>query len=185
MLALLWVISAAIPAVVVWAVMRPAARIESRRVVGTENYAATKVERAPEPITQQPAAVAAKPAESIESTAPVVSASAATSSAPAADSATLAPSTVPVVVETDSQDRVSVLVKSKPKNARVYKRGKEIGKTPLVIQIGKGEHRIFEVGPNLGATRRVSIDGEKPEITVTLVTEIRPAPSAAAPPPSE
>ncbi len=67
-----------------------------------------------------------------------------------------------------------MLVKSKPTGARVYRRGKEIGRTPLTIQIGRGEHRIFEVGFTNSGAKRISVDGEKPEINVTLVGEAKP-----------
>lgn len=82
--------------------------------------------------------------------------------------ATSPSSTVPVVVETESSDRIDVLVKSNPSKVRVWKRGKEIGRTPLVIQIGRGEHRIFEVGTPAFGVRRLSINGDKTEITVNL-----------------
>jgi len=83
-------------------------------------------------------------------------------------------SSASVVVETDSADRVGVLVKSRPTGAKVYRRGKEIGRTPLTIQIGRGEHRIFEVGWASSGSKRISVDGEKPEITVTLGGEPKP-----------
>ena len=73
-----------------------------------------------------------------------------------------------MVVETQSNDRIDVLVKSNPSKVRVWKRGKEIGRTPLVIQIGRGEHRIFEVGTPAFGVRRLSINGDKTEITVNL-----------------
>ncbi len=183
MLATLWVITAAIPAIVVWAVMRNQARIDRP----AQAHAAIAADVRQTPPVARPLAepeAAQKPAAAASLSAPVASVTETKPSAPAADSASVATSTVPVVVETESQDRVSVLVKSKPRTAKVYKRGKEIGRTPLIIQIGRGEHRIFEVGVNLGLTRRISIDGEKPEITVPLLSDPKPAPSAA-PPPSE
>ena len=82
--------------------------------------------------------------------------------------ATSASSTLPVVVETESSDRIDVLVKSNPSKVRVWKRGKEIGRTPLVIQIGRGEHRIFEVGTPAFGVRRLSLNGDKTEVTVNL-----------------
>jgi len=177
----LWLVTATIPAIVVFAVMRAEVRVESARATRAEKRAAAEINRARAAFVRAPASVAEKPANPAIDPPALPSVTAATSSAPASDSASIAASTVPVVVETESLDRVSVLVKSKPRSARVYKRGKEIGRTPLVIQIGRGEHRIFEVGVNLGATRRISLDGEKPEITVTLVApEVRPAASATA-----
>ena len=91
-----------------------------------------------------------------------------TRSSSASASATNVASTVPVVVETESNDRISVLVKSRPTGAKVLRRGKEIGRTPLTIQIGRGEHRIFEVGSLALGTRRISLDGEKTEIMVNV-----------------
>ena len=164
-LGLLWAVTAAVPAIIVWSVMRSPAHPVTRE--------AARSERRQPAQSAPPAVPPAQPAASA-SVAPVQS------SIAAADSAALAASTVPIAVETESADRVSVLIKSKPRSARVYKRAKEIGRTPLIIQIGRGEHRIFEVGLNLGATRRISLDGEKSEITVTL-PEIKPtAPPAAA-----
>ena len=77
-------------------------------------------------------------------------------------------STVPTVIESDSNDRVRILVKSRPTGAKVLRRGKEIGKTPLLIEIGKGEHRIFEVGLPASGYRRLSLDGEKTEVLVNI-----------------
>jgi len=151
-------------------------KIESR-------IAATPVPPPPEPIAR------AMPAESppqvaptqVEPAAPAAQVAVATepSAAPTQSTATPASPASPsssaaVVVETDSADRVSVLVKSKPTGAKVYRRSKEIGKTPLTIQIGRGEHRIFEVGWASSGSKRISVDGEKPEITVTLGGETKP-----------
>lgn len=44
----------------------------------------------------------------------------------------------------------------------------------MTIQIGRGEHRIFEVGWTNTGSKRISVDGEKPEITVNLVPESKP-----------
>jgi len=121
---------------------------------------------------QEPAAVAIPPAQASDpTTAPSNTATseaagqaAGTGGAPA----TSPGSTLPVVVETESSDRIDVLVKSNPSKVRVWKRGKEIGRTPLVIQIGRGEHRIFEVGTPAFGVRRLALNGDKTEITVNL-----------------
>ena len=176
-LGLLWAITAAVPALIVWSVMRSPAHALTRVAVRSERrepaQSAPKNADAPV-VAQAPAEPPAQPADS-------AGVATGQSSLAAADSAALAASTVPIVVETELADRVSVLIKSKPRSARVYKRAKEIGRTPLIIQIGRGEHRIFEVGLNLGATRRISLDGEKSEIIVTL-PEIQPV---APPAPTE
>jgi hypothetical protein len=128
----------------------------------------------------QPAPVDPKPA------APAATAASAPAIAPTASEAPSQPAVNPapsgsVAVETDSMDRVSVLVKSRPTGARVYRRGKEIGRTPLTIQIGRGEHRIFEVGWTSTGTRRISVDGEKAEIAVILGGESKPKPTTPIP----
>jgi hypothetical protein len=84
-------------------------------------------------------------------------------------SATSPSSTVPVVVETKSADRIDVLVKSRPSGVKVWRLGKAIGRTPLVIQIGRGERRIFEVGTPAYGVRRLSLNGDKTEVTVDLI----------------
>jgi hypothetical protein len=67
-----------------------------------------------------------------------------------------------------------VLVKTRPEKVKVLRRGKEIGRTPLTIQIGRGEHRIFElVAPGIG-TKRLTLDGEKPEVFVNMPLESKP-----------
>jgi hypothetical protein len=71
-------------------------------------------------------------------------------------------------VETESDDRIDVVVKSRPNGVRVWRRGKEIGRTPLVIQIGRGERRVFEIGSPGYGTRRLSLNGEKTEVIVNL-----------------
>lgn len=90
-------------------------------------------------------------------------------------SSTAPSSTVPVVIETKSNDRIDVLVKSRPSNVKVWRLGKAIGRTPLVIQIGRGEHRIFEVGGPAVGVRRLSLNGDKTEVTVDLIPPGKPA----------
>ena len=164
-LGVLWVITATVPALIVWQSMRHAGSFETAikpEVVKREPAALPKPmveEAAPKPSPVEPAPVAdPKPAETAVAAAAV--------GEPATSAA--------VVVETDSVDRVSVLVKSRPTGAKVYRRSKEIGRTPLTIQIGRGEHRIFEVGWTNTGSKRISVDGEKPEITVNLVPESKP-----------
>jgi hypothetical protein len=91
----------------------------------------------------------------------------------------------PVLVQTEAAERVDVLVKSKPSGARIYRLGREIGRTPAVIQIGRGERRVFEVGTPALGTKRVPLDGEKTEVMVTLVADAPAAQPAAAPAPLE
>jgi len=90
-----------------------------------------------------------------------------------------------VVSLTDAADRVQVLVKSRPSGARLYRLGREFARTPVIVEIARGDRRVFEVGtPSLG-TRRIAIDGTKPEITVTLAADPPPplpSPASASAP---
>ncbi len=176
-LGVLWVVTAAIPAVIVWLTMRMpvAPAVQKREVSPRSNPSVQDMTPRLAPV-QSAIAVAPKPADTA-----AVAAAPASATQAAASSIASAPSpasSVPVVVETESLDRVSVLVKSRPSNAKIYRRGKEIGKTPLMIQIGRGEHRIFEVGFTIAGSRRVSIDGEKPEVRVDVPTGVPPSASA-------
>ena len=187
-LGVLWVVTAAIPAVVVWLSMRTPAKsaLVSKPTIERHEPAPPSIAPAQKLAAQQPPAdtlsnVTPNPAEM--AVAPAIAAasepaSAAIPSAVASPTASSPSAAASVVVETDSADRVSVLVKSRPTGAKVYRRGKEIGRTPLTVQIGRGEHRIFEVGWTNAGSKRISVDGEKPEITVTLLGEPKaPAPS--------
>ena len=178
-LAALWVATAVVPATIVWFAKPPPNAADCNCKNASESRASVV------PPLQQPAEpvrpVVPPPElrkEPVETPTPAPSAAseaassapapAETSAAPAPTAAPSAASTVPVVVETDSNDRISVLVKSRPTGAKVLRRGKEIGRTPVVIQIGRGEHRIFEVGSPANGYRRISLDGEKTEILVAI-----------------
>jgi len=122
---------------------------------------------------QAPPAQAAPAPSPTPSMAPVVAPVEGADGADAQSTATVASatspaSTMPVVIETKSEDRIAVVVKSQPTNMKVWRRGKAIGRTPLVIEIGRGEHRIFEVGSPTHGVRRLSLNGDKTEVTVTL-----------------
>jgi hypothetical protein len=170
-LVVLWFATATIPATVVWLLMRTPKHAQQVDLAKpTVQHLA--VTAAPPPPDQIPA-VPQLPID-VPPNAATVAATAATQSAAAWPSAPNPAPSTPVVVETDSTNRVSVLVKSRPSGARIYRRGKEIGRTPLTIQIGRGEHRIFEVGMTSSGARRISVDGEKPELTVNLAVEAKP-----------
>lgn len=174
----IWAATATIPAVIVWLVMRsptpPEAKpAEPRPTLEYQAQAVSKPQSAqpqaaPEPLASPAASPAEPPAEASASAAAPEEASEADASAASPE-----PS-VPVLAQTDSSDRIDILILSKPTGARVYRLGREIARTPVTIQIGRGERRVFEVGsPRLG-TKRVTLDGEKSEIMVTLAGEVTP-----------
>ena len=178
-LGVLWVVTATIPALVVWASMRSTPRNHS--AIGPEKREVPPLQKpmVQEATPKQPDGVA-KPSEAAITAASISEPAALGTASSAAPSTSASPaSSAPVVVETESTDRVDVLVKSRPTGAKVYRRAKEIGHTPLTIQIGRGEHRIFEVGWTHAGSKRISVDGEKPEITVNLATEPKPGVSGA------
>jgi hypothetical protein len=181
----LWLATAVVPATIVWFAKPPPSVVDCNCSNAGERRAPVAK---PPPQVQKPAepAAPAMPPSDLqkESVGPPSAAAAAaaiesTSSALTPATPTVAPatsvaSTVPVVVETESNDRISVLVKSRPTGAKVLRRGKEIGRTPLTIQIGRGEHRIFEVGSLAFGTRRISLDGEKTEVMVNIGAPPKP-----------
>jgi hypothetical protein len=61
-----------------------------------------------------------------------------------------------------------VTVKSHPPKVRFFHYGKQVGIAPFVLELKPGERHAYEAGlPGYG-TRKVVIDGSKPEITVGL-----------------
>jgi hypothetical protein len=185
----LWVVTAAIPAAAVWMLMRspkpaetvtaapPPAQYHAEAVqhpVVTPPPVAVPAAAEPSPAgAEAPASAVAAPAASEAAGEPLASEPKTAPEDVVAAAPSTAPTT-PVVVETDSSDRVSVLVKTRPEGARILRRGKEIGRTPLTIEIGRGEHRIFEVSMVGFGAKRITLDGAKPEILVNMAVEAKP-----------
>jgi hypothetical protein len=65
----------------------------------------------------------------------------------------------------------SVTLKSIPPKARFFHFGKEVGTAPFVLEFKPGERHSYEVGLPGYITRKVTLDGSKPEITVGLRKE--------------
>ena len=127
-------------------------------VTSTETASAESVSAAlPGPAEPEPAS-AASSAESAAS----ASASAAAAT-PRAEPARSAAAAAAVGAEIRR-----VTVKSKPAKVRFFHFGKQVGVTPFVLEFKPGERHAYEAGlPGYG-TRKVVIDGSKPEITVGL-----------------
>ncbi len=110
------------------------------------------------------APIAAAPIATAPSTpdpAPVASAAA----APVAEAPTPAPASS---AQPPTGAKVSVLIKSLPTKARFFHFGKQVGVTPFVLELDPGERHAYEVGLTGYTTRKVVVDGSKPEITVGL-----------------
>ena len=113
-----------------------------------------------------PAASAVEPAPG---TSPAASASPVPATSPAASAPVPSASTA-TEAASDSGIR-QVTIKSSPKKVRFYHFGKLVGVAPFVLEFKPGERHAYEAGlPGYG-TRKVVIDGSKPQITVGLTRE--------------
>lgn len=62
-----------------------------------------------------------------------------------------------------------VVVKLSPPGARLFRKGKPVGSSPVTIELGPDEkRRSFEVGMPGYVTRKLVVDGSKPEIFIGL-----------------
>jgi hypothetical protein len=77
-----------------------------------------------------------------------------------------------------------VIVNVRPPQARIFYRGKEAGKAPLRVELEPGQRRSFEVGYPGFMTRKIVVDGSKPELLVGLRAS-SPYATGSAPPASE
>jgi hypothetical protein len=86
--------------------------------------------------------------------------------ASAAAAASAAPTPSAAVEAVGETKRINI--DSEPPGARLFWRGKEVGTTPFTLEIPAGARRSYELGKPGFVTRRVVIDGSKPEISIGL-----------------
>jgi hypothetical protein len=110
-----------------------------------------------------PAALPAETAAPDVSAAPPTPADSAAPPTSALASAAPAPSASPPAEGT----RV-VVVKISPPQAKLWRKGKAVGSSPVTIELAPGEKRAYEVGMPGWVTRRLVVDGSKPEIFIGL-----------------
>jgi hypothetical protein len=113
---------------------------------------------------------------------PPASAAAADSAAPADGAAPTASGATGQAAPVASADLINtkrtVVVTISPPTARLFRRGKPVGSSPVTIELEPGEkRRLYEVGGHGWVTRKLSVDGSKPEIFIGL----KPDPSTALP----
>ena len=118
----------------------------------TSSEAATSASQQPAPVNQP-----GKPAQNAE-----------LSSVNPSNAEAVAPSADP-----SSEDTVRVGVNIRPEGARVFYRGKEVGRTPFTLELLRGERRVFEVGYPGYTTRRLVIDGTEKEISYALAPDTK------------
>lgn len=122
--------------------------------------------------TEPTAAASAAESPSAPSEASASAAPAAESASPpaAADSAPAPAASASAAPSADTEIR-RVTIKSKPPKVRFFHFGKQVGVTPFVLELKPGERHAYEAGlPGYG-TRKVVIDGSKPEVLIGLTRE--------------
>jgi hypothetical protein len=126
---------------------------------------------APEP-TQAPAASAvAEPQASASAPSPA----APTPDAPVPSADAVAEKAPPASSAASPDGTRVVIVTLSPPDARLFYKGKSLGKSPYRIELKPGEKkRSFEAGGFGYVTRRITVDGSEPELSVGL----RPDPNA-------
>ncbi len=75
--------------------------------------------------------------------------------------------------EPGGEDTVRVVINIRPEGARVFYRGKEVGRTPFTLELLRGERRVFEVGYPGYSTRRLVVDGEEKEISFNMTQDAK------------
>jgi hypothetical protein len=128
----------------------------------------------PPPAATEPAAAAESVRAPAGEAAPAASAAplasgdpapaSAAQSAPTATNAAPSPSDAPPLAEGFTR----VIVKISPAKARLFRKGKPVGSSPVIIDLAPGEKRAYEVGAPGWATRKLVVDGSKPEIFIGL-----------------
>lgn len=153
-------------------------------LLGVAYFALERLDRAPEqqaaiapaPAPKPPAAAptaepgkpspqatpssASTPGDADEASAPAAGDSAITNGAPAASAA--------AATDESSGAVKSVSISSDPPGARMYRKGKEVGRTPFVLEIPEGQRRSFELDLPGFVTRKVVIDGSESEVRIGL-----------------
>lgn len=120
-----------------------------------------------------PAPMAGTEAAAAEPAAPAPAAPA----LPPAQESPIAPDTsggTPAAAETGN---VLVVVKVRPDDARIYRKGKQVGSSGMTVELAPGERRAFEVTKRGYVTRKLVVDGTAKEVFIGL----RPEPGTATP----
>jgi len=128
---------------------------------------AVAVPQVAETTTATAGPMAAAPSAAPETTALEAAPSAPTPSAADPSAASAAPS----AASPPTPGMRVVVVKISPPGARLFRKGKPIGSSPVTIELAPGEKRSFEVGMPGWVTRRLVVDGTKPEIFIGLKPE--------------
>ena len=63
---------------------------------------------------------------------------------------------------------MTVHLKVRPEGARIYERGKEVGRSPYSIDVRRGERHVYEISSAGYVTRRVVVDGSRPLISFIM-----------------
>jgi hypothetical protein len=118
---------------------------------------------APEAPREEPPTPAAAPTESTAAAVSAPPAAAPATSVSAFANAAPAPSG-----SAPAEGTRVVVVKISPPQAKLWRKGKAVGSSPVTIELAPGEKRSYEVGMPGWVTRRLVVDGSKPEIFIGL-----------------
>jgi hypothetical protein len=95
------------------------------------------------------------------------------------DSAAPAPSASSPGAATAPEGTRTVVVTISPPRAKLYRKGKAVGASPVTIELPPGEKWAYEVGLPGWVTRRLVVDGSEPEIFIGLRPEPTPQPAGS------
>ncbi len=133
------------------------------------------------PAAEPPATTAAGEATPAQTAAPAQTATGATPEASAASSPVASAEAAPAAAAPASAEPSAsaapdgsrvVIVKISPPGARLFYKGKPVGSSPVTVELAPGEKkRSFEVGMPGWVTRRLVVDGSKPEVFIGLKPE--------------
>jgi hypothetical protein len=71
---------------------------------------------------------------------------------------------------------ITVRINITPEGSKLTLKGEEVGKTPMTLEIPRGERRVYEVVNRGYYARRLVIDGTKTDISFGLkAVEAQPA----------
>ena len=63
---------------------------------------------------------------------------------------------------------MAVRINVNPEGAKIVFKGEEVGRSPMTVELPRGERRVFEVVAHGYVARRLVVDGTKSEIAFGL-----------------
>ncbi len=90
---------------------------------------------------------------------------------PAASAVAAPAASAAAAAEGEGSETIAVLINIRPEGTTIFFKGKQVGKSPLTVEVPRGERRVFEaVNPGY-VTRKVVVDGSRSEISFGMKLE--------------